>query len=500
VTKLPKKSSKRIKTKEHFKIKKVSKKWDKQRGCFIINIAYETGVKLSPRTIKVADAFGLGVDKKRKFTIYDNVELKITPRDIVYITGDSGSGKSILLKALENDIKHDMQLTAVNIKDVKPVLGEPIIDTLGETFEEALTLLSHVGLNDAYLFLRSYEQLSDGQKYRYRLAKLMESKAQFWIMDEFCTALDRDTAKIVAYNVQKQARRLGKAVLAATTHTDLFEDLAPSIHIHKGWGKRISVKYYPNKLNKVCSVTRNLHIEEGTLEDYKRLAEFHYRSQRHPPPIKIYALRRDDGETVGVILYSYPPLNIFGRKKAIGRTVKVEELNRDWAIISRVIIHPKYRSIGLGARLVRETLPRVGRKYVEAMAVMARYNPFFEKAGMKRIAERKPNRMIIEAVEALEKLGFKRHLLASEGYNLKKLQSLRDEEIREVMDALKKTGQYKRLMATGKAYPRREEFEEWIARQDLRRLAEVLTRLAVLAETKVYLFWEKAKPCLSSSY
>ncbi|MCD6088531.1 hypothetical protein J7K07_02280, partial [Candidatus Bathyarchaeota archaeon] len=118
----------------------------------------------------------------------------------------------------------------------------------------------------------------------------------------------------------------------------------------------------------------------------------------------------------------------------------------------------------------------------------------------KRIAERKPNRMIIEAVEALEKLGFKRHLLASEGYNLKKLQSLRDEEIREVMDALKKTGQYKRLMATGKAYPRREEFEEWIARQDLRRLAEVLTRLAVLAETKVYLFWEKAKPCLSSSY
>jgi len=160
-------------------------------------------------------------------------------------------------------------------------------------------------------------------------------------------------------------------------------------------------------------------------------------------------------------------------------------------LISRVIIHPKYRSIGLGARLVKETLPRVGRKYVETMAVMALYNPFFEKAGMKRIAERKPNRMIIEAVEALEKLGFKRHLLASEEYNLKKLRSLRDEEIHEVIDALKKTGQYKRLMATGKAYPRREEFEEWIARQDLRRLAKVLTRLAVLAETKVYLFWER---------
>ncbi|MCD6537013.1 hypothetical protein J7L18_00140 [Candidatus Bathyarchaeota archaeon] len=55
-------------------------------------------------------------------------------------------------------------------------------------------------------------------------------------------------------------------------------------------------------------------------------------------------------------------------------------------MISRVIIHPKYRSVGLGSRLVRETLPLVGRKYIETMAVMARYNPFFEKAGMTRIA------------------------------------------------------------------------------------------------------------------
>ncbi|MEM2892572.1 MAG: ATP-binding cassette domain-containing protein [Candidatus Bathyarchaeia archaeon] len=47
------------------------------------------------------DAFGLGIDEAKRFTIYDNVEFAITPRDIVYITGDSGSGKSILLKALE---------------------------------------------------------------------------------------------------------------------------------------------------------------------------------------------------------------------------------------------------------------------------------------------------------------------------------------------------------------------------------------------------------------
>jgi len=489
---LRKKSSKKIKTEEHFKIRKFCKKWDKRRGCFIINIAYETGVKLSTRTLKVADAFGLGVDKKRKFTIYDNVELKITPRDIVYITGDSGSGKSILLKALENDIKRDLKLTAINIDDIKPVPDEPIIETVGSTFEEAIELLSRVGLNDAYLFLRTYEQLSEGQKYRYRLAKLMESNAQFWIMDEFCSTLDRETAKIVAFNVQKQARRLGKAVLAATTHTDLFEDLAPSIHIHKGWGGCISIKYYPNRLNRVCSVTRNLRIEEGTLEDYRRLAEFHYRNPKmHPIPIKIFALRREDGECVGVILYSYPPPNIFGRRKAVGRRVSIEELNRDWAMISRVIIHPKYRSVGLGSRLVRDTLPLVGRKYVETMAVMARYNPFFEKAGMIRIAERRPPERVRETLRVLEDLGFKRYLLTSVEYNLERLKELTDEDIRRVKDALTATGQYKRLMTTRKAYPRKKEFKRWIENQSLEVIAKVLCRLAVLAETKVYLFWKR---------
>jgi len=78
-----------------------------------------------------------------------------------------------------------------------------------------------------------------GQKYRYKIAKMMESEVQFWVTDEFAATLDRDTAKIVAYNLQKLARQRGKAVLAATTHTDLFEDLNPSVHIHKRFGKEI---------------------------------------------------------------------------------------------------------------------------------------------------------------------------------------------------------------------------------------------------------------------
>jgi ABC-type ATPase with predicted acetyltransferase domain len=130
-----------------------------------------------------------------------------------------------------------MRQTCINIADVERqiVQDKPLVETVGKTLEEALELLSRVGLNDAFLFLRTYDQLSDGQKYRYKIAKMIESGAQFWILDEFAATLDRDTAKIVAYNLQKLARQQGKAVLAATTHTDLFEDLNPSVHIQKVW-------------------------------------------------------------------------------------------------------------------------------------------------------------------------------------------------------------------------------------------------------------------------
>ena len=134
----------------------------------------------------------------------------------------------------------------MDLSEVSVDANKPLIETVGETVEEGLELLSKVGLNDAFLFLRTYNQLSDGQKYRYRIAKLIESGKQWWLMDEFAACLDRDTAKIIAFNLQKIARQQGKAVVAATTHGDLLEDLEPSVHVHKRFGEEIQINYYPD--------------------------------------------------------------------------------------------------------------------------------------------------------------------------------------------------------------------------------------------------------------
>ena len=107
----------------------------------------------------------------------------------------------------------------------------------------------------------------------------------------------------------------------------------------------------------------------------------------------------------------------------------MQDMNRQLSTINRVVIHPKYRTVGLGARLIRETLPLAGTLYVELIAVMAKYSPFAEKAGMRRIAEQQSVESIKEITNTLTKFGFDLHLLGNERYVAAKIESLTEEQM-----------------------------------------------------------------------
>jgi energy-coupling factor transporter ATP-binding protein EcfA2 len=359
--------------------------------------------------------------------------------------------------------------------------------------------LSRVGLNDAYLFVKRFKELSDGQKYRYKLAKLIESKAQFWIADEFCSTLDRDTAKIVAFNAQKIARKEKKALIVATCDRDLFEDLKPNVYIVKEFGQEVRVYYFNSQAPKECSLVKEMRIVEGTVEDYRKLCHFHYRSSNLVAPKKIFALKRN-GETVGVIVYARSPAICFGRPKYFRRLVKIKEINEKLLMITRVIVHPKYRTIGLGVKLVKETLPLAGSPYVEMVAVMAKYNPFAEKAGMKKIAEKIPDKRLVQVKSLLESYGFSQPLLNSVEYNFNKLQSLKENQIRKIREALVECHHFflrKNIIGEKEHYSKKDEKSKWklydkkIRSMSLKKLAKILSVIARLTQVKVYLVWCK---------
>jgi hypothetical protein len=147
----------------------------------------------------------------------------------------------------------------------------------------------------------------------------------------------------------------------------------------------------------------------------------------------------------------------------------------------------------LGAKLVGETLARAGTPCVEAVAVMARYNPFFEKAGMRRIAESKPSVHVTAALEQLETLGFDVALLAGLHYGERLVAEVGREQISALMEELsrKDAGVRRRLAGLRGVYPKHEEFMAKVAEFDVADLAKALKRLSFMAQTKVYLFWSR---------
>jgi ABC-type transport system involved in cytochrome c biogenesis ATPase subunit len=479
-----------LRRREHFHIRMLRRKYDRETGKFSFYVAYETSVPLTTRTIAVAEAFGLGIDEAQKFTVLDT-ELKIGPTDIILITGDSGSGKSVLLRGIRRDLGEE----AIDLNEIAVDTEKPLIETVGKTVEEGLEMLSKVGLNDAFLFLRSYSQLSDGQKYRYRIAKLIESGKQWWLMDEFAACLDRDTAKIIAFNLQKIARQQGKAVVAATTHGDLLEDLNPSVHVHKRFGEEIAVGYSENKPATECSLTKEMRIERGTIQDWHKLSRFHYRGHKVAGPRSIFRLTRQD-ELCGVIVYCYPPPACYGRRLVLPH-MSMKELNEKLSIINRVVIHPKHRTIGLGAKIIRETLPLAGTSCVEMVAVMAKYNPFAEKAGLAKIAEQQPLPSILRISDLLVKLGFNMQLLGSEHYVLERIKTLSAEEIEKIREAFveNKHPRFKKEFAVSRHQPfgKTSDYVNCIKNADSEKLAKLVKLVGMLLQTKAYLFWKKEK-------
>jgi len=210
---------------------------------YLIDVRFDTRVERTARVLEIAEAFGIGLDDK-EFVVFDNLELQVKQGDIVYITGQSGSGKSQLLFALERQM-HERGLVVSNINSTQ-LQDKPIIDSLGKDTNEAIKLLSAVGINDAYLYARRPSELSDGQRYRFRLALAIEQNAKVWVADEFMAVLDRTAAKVISYSLQKLARRLGVTLLVATTHTDLVADLSPDLVIEKRYREKLRVEAIEN--------------------------------------------------------------------------------------------------------------------------------------------------------------------------------------------------------------------------------------------------------------
>ncbi|MHC4154854.1 MAG: ATP-binding cassette domain-containing protein [Planctomycetota bacterium] len=193
---------------------------------YSISRAFPWKGQITDKVTAVMRMFGLTAERLTDQAITHKCEVDIRPGDIACITGPSGSGKSVMLRELEKCVPASDR---VNIDEIELSPDRTLIDCMGGDFLAGLRTLSKAGLNDVFCVLNKPVNLSDGQKYRFRLAMALASGRKFVFADEFCSNLDRITAAVIAYNIHKFAKRTGVTFILATSHDDTLLDLEPDV-------------------------------------------------------------------------------------------------------------------------------------------------------------------------------------------------------------------------------------------------------------------------------
>jgi hypothetical protein len=146
--------------------------------------------------------------------------------------------------------------------------------------------------------------------------------------------------------------------------------------------------------------------------------------------------------------------------------------------------------MGLGVKLVRDTLALASTEYVEMSAVMAKYNPFAEKAGMCKVAEQRQSKEALQVVAVLKELGFNIELISSRTYVVSKLQSLSNGDIERVRQAFIKFKhvRFMKSFSCHMPFGKKEDYQKKIMKASLEKLTDLIRICGFLMQTKVYLF------------
>ncbi len=313
---------------------------------------------------------------------------------VALIGGASGCGKSTLLRAVRRELlRRGARVVGVDPGSLARSTRR-VVDLVPGELGAAMACLSRAGLGEARLLARRACDLSEGERWRLALARAMGAPggARWVVADEFCSALDRETAMGVCASARRWADGDGGArLLCAAAHEDLGRLLGPDLYARLGDAGRVRLE------RDVRLQVPRVRIGRGEIGDYDVLRRLHYRGGRPATWSRVLrATSEVEGgqRLVGVLVESMPTLNAAwrdlpwpGRYTRGPKRERALRINRELRCVSRVVVDPRWRSMGVARRLVEEALRTAETPATEAKAAMGGLSPFLARAGMRAYAQ-----------------------------------------------------------------------------------------------------------------
>ena len=154
-----------------------------------------------------------------------DVSLRVAAGECRAVLGPSGSGKTSLGRAIFGP-------DAFYEPDDWPA-DRPIIDAIAPAaeFNAVTAALAGVGLGDVPAWLRPFPVLSNGEKFRANLARVICEAPARVVIDEFTSVVDRQIAQVGAFAFGKAWKRLhkknGNQCVLLSCHYDIIEWTEP---------------------------------------------------------------------------------------------------------------------------------------------------------------------------------------------------------------------------------------------------------------------------------
>lgn len=184
-----------------------------------IDLIVEWAIQQSSRVQQLSAMFDVPPSETSRLEWHGELPIEAEPWNVGLIVGPSGCGKSSIAR----------QVFGENYEPAISWSGAAVIDDFSKRFgiEDVTSVCQAVGFNTIPAWMRRFDVLSNGERFRAELARRLLELPDPIVVDEFTSVVDRQVAQIGAHAVQKHVRKHKRQFVAVSCHYDIVDWLQP---------------------------------------------------------------------------------------------------------------------------------------------------------------------------------------------------------------------------------------------------------------------------------